>query len=147
MVKLSINLIATTLIFVSFFTSCMQEVTVKTKTELITQSNWKFDNATATGFGDISNYPQLACFKDNTFTFAANGTLTVDEGANVCSPTTAGSYTWVFQSNETMLQLSAPIFPGGSTTFTIVSLTETNLVVSQDVNLPPTTTVTITFKH
>ena len=118
-----------------------------TKTENVSRSPWIFLSATANGT-DVSNAPQLACFKDNVITFSANGNGTINEGANVCSPTTAGPFTWSFQTNETLLVLSAALFPGGNTTFTLVSLNETNLVVSQTVTfLPPPGVVTITFKH
>ncbi len=118
-----------------------------TKTENISRSPWIFLSASANGT-DVSNAPQLACFKDNVITFTANLNGTITEGANVCSPTTAGPFTWSFTTGETVLVLSAPLFPGGTTTFTIVSLDQTNLVVSQAVTfLPPPGTVTITFKH
>ena len=132
------------------FASCQKSAHVKTKTELITQSSWKLDHATAAGFGDIT--AQIpACYKDNVVAFVSNGTGTVDESTNVCSPSNAGSFTWSFQSNETMLHLSTTLFSGGSGDFTIVSLTETNLVVSQTVILPPPPGVQVaaefTFKH
>lgn len=122
----------------------------KTKTELITQSAWKFDKATAAGFGDVSSYVD-ACYKDNLITFASNLTGTVSEAAVVCSPSTAGNFTWAFQTNETILNISATLFPGGSSNFTLVTLNETNLVISQDVTLPPpvsiTANVVFTLKH
>jgi predicted small lipoprotein YifL len=121
----------------------------KTKTELITLSPWKFQSATASGT-DISAYPQLACYTDNVTTFASNLSFTINEGANICTPSTAGTFTWSFQSGETLLQLSIPIFAGGSTSFTIVSLNETNLVISQNVVIPPSPVaipVQFTFKH
>ena len=119
-----------------------------TKTQLITQSSWKFDHATAGG-NDISGSVN-ACFKDNIATFTAAGSMTLDEAANVCTPTSyAGSYTWSFQSSESILHLSAPIFTGGSSDFTLVSLNATNLVVSQVMTVAPypPTTVEVTFKH
>lgn len=120
----------------------------KTKTELITQGSWKFDHATASGAGDISSSIN-SCLKDNIITFMSGGSVNVDEGTDVCSPPYSGSNTWVFQSNETIVHLSAPLFPGGSNDFTLVSLTETNLVLSQVMTIPPypSTTVEITFKH
>jgi hypothetical protein len=119
----------------------------KTKTQLISQGNWKFDHATAGGT-DISGSVN-ACFKDNTATFTGAGAMTLDESANVCTPSYAGNYTWTFQSSETVLHLSAPIFTGGSSDFTIVALTETNLVLSQVMTVAPypPTTVEVTFKH
>ena len=119
-----------------------------TKTQLITQGSWKFDKAMANG-SDISGSIN-ACFKDNIATFSSAGNMTLDEAANVCTPTSyAGSYTWSFQNGETTLHLSAPIFTGGSSDFTLVSLTSTNLVISQVMTVSPypPTTVEVTFKH
>jgi len=118
-----------------------------TKTEMISQSPWKFDFATAGGF-DISSQIN-ACFKDNIATFTSAGNMTMNEATIVCSPSYAGSYTWAFQSSETVLHLSAPIFTGGSSDFTLVSLTSTNLVISQVMTVAPNppTTVVVTFKH
>jgi hypothetical protein len=134
-----------------FFTACSKSSdnsTAKTKTQLITQSSWKFDHATAAGFGDVSTYIP-SCFKDNVVTFVVGGTGNISEGTDVCSPSYAGTFTWAFQTNETMLHLSAPLFTGGSGDFLLVSLTETNLVVSQSMTIAPfpSTVVEITFKH
>lgn len=131
--------------------SCKQSDTPPppTKMELMTRMPWFFQSATASGT-DVSSTPQLACFKDNTNTFATSGSFTITEGAIVCAPSTAGNFTWSFMTNETELNLSAPLFPGGSGTFTIVSLTTDNLVLSQNVTIPPSPTaipVTFTFRH
>ena len=133
-----------------FITGCKKDsnpAPAKTKTQLISQSPWKFDHATASGI-DISSSVQ-ACFKDNIATFTSAGSMTLDEGTTVCSPSYAGTYTWTFQSSETILHLSAPIFTGGSNDFTLVSVNETNLVVSQVMTVAPNppTTVEVTFKH
>ena len=131
-----------------FFTNCDKNETPAppppTKTELITKSSWKFSTALA-GSTDVSNAPQLACFKDNIITFSTNLTGNINEGTNICSPTTAGSFTWNFASSETILHISTVLITGGSNDFTLVSLTETQLVVSQ--NYPPIGTVTVTFIH
>lgn len=132
-------------------TSCEKEkkdtTPAKTKTELMTSSSWKFQSASAVGIGDISTAPQLACFVDNTLTFTSSTAGNISEGTVICSPTTAGAFTWNFTTNETILVLSGPLIPGGTGTFNIISLNETNLVVSQSVNFPPPTVITITFKH
>jgi outer membrane biogenesis lipoprotein LolB len=120
-----------------------------TKTELLSKSPWIFLSASASGT-DVTNNQALACFKDNIITFAANGNFIVSEGAVICTPSTAGNFTWTFQTNETQLVLSAPLFSGGSGTFTLVLINETNLVVSQNVTIPPSTTaipVIFTFRH
>lgn len=136
---------------ITVFAGCEKENTTpaKTKSELITASPWKFESATASGT-DVSNSSQLTCFKDNIITFTTNAMFTVAEGLNVCTPSTAGTFGWTFQSNETQLVLSAPLFPGGSGTFNLVSLSETTLVVSQNVTIAPSPTpflVVFTFKH
>lgn len=122
----------------------------KTKTQLITQSTWKFDKATAGLFGDISNYID-ACYKDNIFTFQSNLNGNVNEATVICSPSTAGNFTWSFQSNETVLNVSASLLPTGSNNFNIVTLNETNMVLSQNVTLPApinqTVLVEFTLKH
>jgi hypothetical protein len=119
----------------------------KTKPELLVQKSWKFDNAKAGNMDITTSVP--ACLKDNIFTFSSNLNLTVSEETTVCSPSYAGTYTWSFQNNETVLQVSGSIFPGGSGDFAIVSLDETNLVLSQPMTIPPypTTTVQVTLKH
>jgi hypothetical protein len=84
-----------------------------------------------------------------TITFSTALTFTNSEGAVVCSASSPGG-TWSFQSSETQLVLSAPLLPGSANTFTLVSLNETNLVVSQNVVIQvgvPAIPVTFTFKH
>ena len=143
-------ILATVLCFTTlFFTSCDKNddpapPPPPTKTELITKSSWKFSTAFA-GSTDVSSAPQLACFKDNIITFSANLTGSINEGTNICSPTTAGSFTWNFASSETLLHISTVLITGGSNDFTLVSLTETQLVVSQ--NYPSIGVITVTFIH
>ena len=117
----------------------------KTKTELISQSTWKFSAATVGG-ADASSYLQ-ACQKDNIYTFVAAGTGTIDEGPSKCnvSDPQTNPFTWNFLSNETMLHISTVLFTGGSNDFTLVSLTATQLVASQ--NYPPYGTIVVTFIH
>jgi hypothetical protein len=135
------------------FSSCNKDddnpPPTKTKTQLITQSNWKFKAATVNG-GDISGSLQ-ACQKDNVMTFTVALSGTVDEGPTKCN---AGDpqqnpFTWNFAANETTLHISTVLFTGGSSDFTLVSLTETELVVSQPFSVGPGVpqTVVVTFQH
>ena len=139
-------------ILVILHISCSKEgntpPAAKTKTDLITKASWKFEKATAGVAGDISSAIK-PCLKDNTITFATNKTGSISESADVCSPSYANNFTWEFQVNETILHLSTPVFPGGSNDFTLVSLTETNLVLSQVMTVAPypPTTVEVTFKQ
>lgn len=122
----------------------------KTKTELLTQGTWKFSSATANGT-DISNQapPFDACRKDNIITFTAAGGGNVNEGPTSCSPPEGTTFTWNFTTNETILHISAVLFPGGQNDFTLVSISETALVVSQFYTPPlgPSFLVTVTFQH
>ena len=120
----------------------------KTKTELLAKSSWKFSDAKVGGVS-VAAFLQ-ACQKDNVATFVAAGTGTADEGSTKCDaadPQTT-PFTWNFQTNETILFISTPLFTGGSSSFTLVSLTDTELVVSQNMNISGSTqNVVITFVH
>jgi hypothetical protein len=135
------------------FSSCNKDdapaPTPKTKTQLMTQSSWKFKSATANG-ADASGYLQ-ACQKDNIYTFLVAGTGTADEGPTKCNaadPQTT-ALTWNFANNETMLHISTALFTNTSNDFTLVSISETELVVSTFYTPPvgPAILVTITFQH
>lgn len=121
----------------------------KTKTQLITQGTWKFQTATANGT-DVSGNLR-ACQKDNIYIFLAAGTGTADEGPTRCNlgdPAT-NPFNWNFLSSETILHISTLLFTNGGNDFTIISLTETELVVSQPYTPPtgPTIIMIITFIH
>jgi hypothetical protein len=65
-------------------------------------------------------------------------------------PPAPSSFTWFFQNNGTQLNLSTTLISGGSGVFDINTLNETNLVLSQNMIIPPSTTpvnVQITFVH
>jgi hypothetical protein len=120
----------------------------KTKTDLLAAGSWKFSKATVGGT-DVSAFIE-ACKKDNIATFAAAGTGALDEGATKCNapdPQTA-PFTWSFQTNETQLFISTILFTGGNSTFTLVTLTETEMVLSQNITVSGTTqNAVVTFVH
>ena len=135
--------------------SCGKEddpIVVKTKTELLAQGSWKFKSASAAGT-DVSNLapPFDACRKDNILTFTTAGTGTIDEGLTKCNSgdLQVTQITWSFLTNETILRVSAPLFTNTGNDFTLVSLSETELVVSIGYSPPvgPIILVTITFNH
>ena len=136
---------------ITLFTACKKDSNnnkPKTNTDLLVQSSWKFDNATVGGI-DVSSQIQ-GCQKDNTITFAAGGTGTLDEGATKCNSGDPQSspYTWNFATNETVLHVSATLFTGGSSDFNIVTLNETQLVLSQNIEIAGTSQNAImSFKH
>src|SRR5262245_22763544 len=92
MKKLTLITLLITIAVSVFFSACKKKpVHIKTNTELLTQTSWKFDKATASGVDISSQVP--ACMKDNITTFVSNGTGTIDEGTTLCSPPTAGGFT------------------------------------------------------
>lgn len=152
--KKHLALLFSTFVFVSFFfASCEKDddptTTPKTKTELITQSNWKFKSAFV-GTTDYSSNIQ-ACQKDNIITFSSNGNGLADEGATKCNSGDLQTtpFTWNFQTSETILFVSNPLFTGGNNTFQLISISETELVVSQGFSSGPgpIVNVILTFNH
>lgn len=136
-------------------------VKVPSKTDLITKAAWKYDDAgldrDKNGTIDVPLPVAIpVCVTDNTLTFAANGTCTVDEGATTCvagTPQTA-SITWSFGSNETILNLGGAGVLGISGQMKIVELTDAKLILSKDTTatlpglpIPIPVTVVGIFKH
>jgi hypothetical protein len=133
--------------------------TPKTKTELITSSSWKYNDAkidadnNGTGDQPIPAGFVEACQLDNTITFTSNGSGSIDEGPTKCDAADPQSlpFTWSFTSNETIINFSSAVFAGIGGDFKIVSLTETELIISQQVSVlpPPLPAVTViaSFKH
>ena len=131
-----------------FFACKKSSTDVKTNTELLTQTSWKFDKATLGGVDVSSQLDQ--CETDNTITFSTGGTGVIDEGAMKCdsSDPQTDPFDWNFASNETVLHVSAALFSGGNGDLNIVTLDDTQLVVSVSMDILGTTqTVVITFKH
>jgi hypothetical protein len=133
-----------------FMQSCKKDnaTTPKTKTELITSGSWKIDKVTLSGIDYTSMIE--TCQKDNSISFQANGTGSWDEGPTKCDnadPQT-NPFTWDFQSNETLLHISDNVLTGTDDTLTILTLTDSQLILSEDVDLGGTTqTIVVTFKH
>lgn len=131
----------------------------KTKMELITLSAWKYNDAkidtdnNGTGDQAIPAGVLEPCQTDNAITFTSNLSGTIDEGPTKCDAGDPQSvpFTWSFTNNETMINFSSPLFVGFGGDFKIISLTETELVISQQVSIlpPPLPSVTIiaSFKH
>ncbi len=121
----------------------------KTKTQLITQSSWRLTSATIPGGTSVLNFLE-DCQKDNIYTFHSDGTGSADDGTLKCNtidPQTV-PFTWNFQTNETILFISTPLYTNGSSQFNIISISETTLVVEQIVTLLGIpASVTFTFGH
>lgn len=146
-----------------FLGSCQKEgssnnTTPKTKTELVSSSTWKYNDAKIdsdnNGTGDLALPAGVveACQTDNTIVFTKTGTGTIDEGPTKCDPLDPQTipFTWTFSSNETVINFSSAFFAGVGGDFKIISLTETELILSKTITVPPVPipfTVVILFKH
>jgi hypothetical protein len=126
--------------------SCKKDSTTSaTKTDLITKSAWKYQDAGAdmdkNGTIDLSISSQLQdCEKDNTLTLRADGTGTLDEGATKCDPSDpqSSNVNWNFSNNETFINFTGTGILGISGQFKLLSLTETTLSFSKDTTLSGT---------
>jgi hypothetical protein len=132
-----------TISFSIFLFSCKKDnTTTATKTDLITKSAWKYQDAGAdmdkNGTIDLSISSQLQdCEKDNTLTLRADGTGTLDEGSTKCDPSDpqSSNVNWNFSNNESFLNFTGARILGISGQFKIVSLNETSLSFSKDTTL------------
>jgi len=128
------------------------------KTQTISQSSWKYQSASVdqdnNGTGDFAVPPGTFqnCETDNVITFKTDGTGTLDEGASKCNtadPQTI-SFTWNFSANETILNINTPILAGVGGDFKIITLTNTQLVLSKLLTvpgIPAPVTIIVTFVH
>ena len=147
------------------FTACSKDSSEnkeKTNTDKLTLAAWKYDKAmldiNKDGTGDIPipDSELEACERDNLITFKADNTGTIDEGPSKCSSTDPQSlgFTWTFKNNETILNFPTAIVAGVDGDVTIVSLSETSMVLKGEIDgIPPiisptgTANIILTLKH
>jgi hypothetical protein len=119
----------------------------QTKDQLVSARTWKFEKALALG-NDISSQIPL-CYKDNEIKFNFDKTGSISESLVVCSPSSAGNFTWRFSSSGDSLLTSIPIVAGFSGNFKLDSLNTSLMQLSQIVLVPPQnmpTPVVLRFK-
>jgi len=80
----------------------------KSRTELITQSAWKFEyfgtDANKDGQVEISQLDD--CNDDDTITFSTNGTGVTNQGSDVCSGSNqTDNWNWSFTNNESVVHI------------------------------------------
>jgi hypothetical protein len=131
--------------------------TGKTKTQILTESTWKFQGAgldvDKNGVWETNLASFIPdCAKDNTLKFEANGTGTSDEGVNKCSPgaSQTTSFSWAFASNETEILITGNAVLGYGGQYKVVSLTDTKMSLSKDTTismLPGNHTIIADFVH
>jgi hypothetical protein len=139
------------LLFFSFsliWISCGKDSTNGPSTmELITSSPWKFSRATANGL-DVSAFVDQ-CIKDNLLTFTVatpNNTGNMNEGASKCNAADPQQveFTWTFDESFQKMAITSvgggaiPLLPGGGNEFTLVSVNQTQMVLSQTVTFAGT---------
>lgn len=125
----------------------------KTKTQLLTQANWKLVKAEirSSPTAAWSDYTAFlsACEKDNLTVFRANLTYENNEGATKCNPTDpqiVDSGTWAFLNNETQIQVTPAADP--PETLNLELLDENTLIVNGVDNSTGSTLYTrATFGH
>ena len=92
--------------------ACDKKDDLASRTELLTNGSWTLTAVVSDDDGngsyetdDYALFP--ACFKDNYYSFFANGSAEVNEGAMKCDPTDpqTESTNWQFTQNETHLMI------------------------------------------
>ena len=123
--------------------SCKKKDTPITKTQLLNQAAWIFNSA---GFDQDKNgvidyaLPPTSiqpCQLDNTYTFSANGTGVINEGATKCTTTApqTSPFTWSFSDNETNINLQSSALFGLGGRFKVLELSATAFNMSKDTTL------------
>jgi hypothetical protein len=122
--------------FVLISGGCKKDA-AKSKTELLTQSNWKIikEESKLGSGGWVDNTSMLACEKDNQVVFSTTLAVELNEGATKCNPAdpqilTTG--TWNFLTNETQLQL---ILFGSTIIYSLDQLDDNTMVISRSENI------------
>lgn len=114
----------------------------KSKSEYIATSTWKYSAAgiDIDGNGTIDQAAPStlaqACLTDNSITFKADKTGSIDEGGTKCDPGTpqVSPFTWALSDNDTQITLSTPILAGFGSDAKIVELTATKFVLSRTIS-------------
>jgi hypothetical protein len=144
------------LLLIIAFTACKKGGGAKSKTELLSQSSWKFDNAALdidrNGTPDSPVPPGFleSCDTDNTLTFKSDNTGVVDEGASKCDPAGPQTvpFTWAFKDGEQTITFGNVAFGGLNGDVKVKTLNDTQLELHKDVNvLGSAVNVIVYFKH
>ncbi|HRP54473.1 DUF5004 domain-containing protein [Agriterribacter sp.] len=115
------------------FASCKKEKDEEpappTKKELLS-NKWKVADVKNAGGTSVIDFPvsQIVCLKDNIFTLKTDDTYTIDEGAEVCDPSTAQSGTWKLTDNETKIEFAQTT--GDPLILTLIDVNATTLTIA-----------------
>jgi hypothetical protein len=146
------------LCFCFLLVSCDKGTKEPTTEELLMKLPWKFSKATA-NTTDVSAFV-TPCNKDNLITFLTGSagvkTGKLNEGATKCNATDPDNidFVWTYDANFNKLKITPPtgttlpLLPGGSNEFTLVRISVTELVLSQNITFLGTTQlVEVTLVH
>lgn len=126
------------------------------KTQMITSGSWKItsqyidpaEDVNGDGVPEHEVFPFLdECERDNLFSFATDGTFTLDEGASKCDPSDpqTQSTTWQFINNESQLVVGEA---NSADTVQLVELSAATLKFRSSMTLLGVTySETVTFAH
>ena len=111
--KVALNYIMISVLFMTVLIGCTkeeeEEPVQKSNTELLIVHDWKYTNMVAAPPYDTLDIWILKedCFKDNVFSFFADGTGAVDDGSKKCEPTDANvsPFSWQWLNNETEIEI------------------------------------------
>jgi hypothetical protein len=126
------------------------------KTTLIAQQSWKFNNAGIDPDKDGNINTDISgfindCLKDNVVSFSSsNGTGSMDEGTNVCnSASQTTPFTWAFANNESNINISGNVIAGKGGQYKIIALSATQFSLSKDTTITGfgATTIVVNLKH
>lgn len=143
------------LLLITFFLACSKSSPAPaplTRMELMASATWKFSNAKVSNV-DVSAALQ-DCEKDNLLRLYKNtlvNTGNIDEGPLKCNAADPQLRDLIWQmpdENTLVFTTSYSLFTGGSNTFTVVSVSESTMVLSQMITVSGSSqTAVITFIH
>lgn len=120
----------------------------KTKSELLTQKNWKISSLVSSGTDIWNTFLVDACNKDNEYRFRTDDSLVLYDKASKCSVSDPDSSVsmYKFYNNNTQLILNVKLTSSTTLndTATIVELNENSLKLDAEYSGVP---ATISFTH
>ncbi|HRE50978.1 MAG TPA: hypothetical protein PK339_06145 [Flavitalea sp.] len=135
------------------FASCKKDKDAD-KVQLLTVSVWKYDTAAIDQNNDgVMDQPIPSeiigdCAKDNTISFAADGSGISDEGALKCDeedPQTT-PFTWTLGEGQSSLILDGNLFAGIDGEFKLITLTNSRMELSKMVDIIPGVSVNVILR-
>lgn len=141
--------------FLAFSFAACKKSKSKSRTDLITQSSWKYQDAgldvnrDGTVDAPIPAGFLQACDLDNTITFKSDGTGTADEGTLKCDPSSpqTSTFTWTFKDNEQVITLSNALFGGLNGEVKVKTINDSQLELHKEVNMTAIVNVIVFLKH